>query len=323
VNRDEWLEWRKGGITATEVADAANGTYGGAYEVVARKLGLLPPVEVTEVMQRGHRWQERIADAVHALTGFYVVGEETWCQHAEHDWIRATVDGFFAETAVAEMDEVLGVVEIKTRGLHVHPPRQRWEDQVQWQLLATGLPVGVIAEVAIDDDFDSFRSLTVHEVEADEWRQVELVEVGQMMLTHIEAGTLPEPGAGALDAVKAVHAQASEGEVDIADIADDVERLHKIKQAVKEVTDERDALEARIRDRIADATKGVCDGFTVSVSKPSQVLTDAAEAELVEAWPEFSVTRLDRTAFKKEHKDIYSARSEPLGPRRLTIKEHK
>jgi hypothetical protein len=53
------------------------------------------------------------------------------------------------------------------------------------------------------------------------------------------------------------------------------------------------------------------------------VLTDAAEAELVEAWPEFSVTRLDRTAFKKEHKDIYSARSEPLGPRRLTIKEHK
>lgn len=320
MSEQEWLEWRKAGITATEVADSANGTYGGMYEVVARKLDLLPPVEVTAAMQRGHDWQERIADAVHALTELFVVGEETWCQHQEHDWIRATVDGFLAESAVAEMDDVLGVVEIKTRGVHVRPPRQRWFDQVQWQLLATGLPVGIVAEVAIDDDSDTFRSLTVHEVEADEFRQAELVSIGEQMLAHIEAGTLPEPSASALDAVKAVHREAREGEALIHDLSDEVARLDKLKQAVRDAEAESKALEAVIRDRIADATTGRCDGYTVSISQPGQVLTAEAERALCEQFPEFASPKLNRTKFKTEHKDIYQACTEPLGPRRLTIK---
>ena len=64
TDEDRWLDWRKGGITATDVADAAQGTYGGAYGVVARKLGLIT-VEQNNAMRRGHIWQPRIADAVH------------------------------------------------------------------------------------------------------------------------------------------------------------------------------------------------------------------------------------------------------------------
>ena len=61
-----WKEWRKAGITATDIADAANGTYGGAYAVVARKLDLLEPDAENDQMRRGHRWQPVIADAVNS-----------------------------------------------------------------------------------------------------------------------------------------------------------------------------------------------------------------------------------------------------------------
>ena len=103
---DEWLAWRKGGITATEVADAWCGTYGGAYTVVARKLGRIAPPQQTAAMDRGHRWQETVADAVHALTGQYVVGEETWCEHVDNARHRATVDGFLAPMADCSIDDV-------------------------------------------------------------------------------------------------------------------------------------------------------------------------------------------------------------------------
>ena len=321
MSRDEWLEWRKGGITATEVADAANGTYGGAYEVVAHKLGLLPPVEVNDAMQRGTRWQERIADAVHSLTGFFVVGEETWCEKHDNPMVRATVDGFLAESSEAEIDDVLGVVEIKTRGVNVHPPRGRWFDQVQWQLLATGLPVGIVAEVAIDDSEDTFRSMAIHEVEADEMRQAVLLEVALQLWAHVTYETLPEPDAGSLDAVKQVHSEASGAQVDLTDMADDVSRLAKVKTALKEVDDEAKTIEARIRDRMADATEGVCDGYVVKVSEPTRVLTDAAEDALVEAWPDYVVPKLDRARFKKELKDVYAAHTAPVGARRFSIKE--
>ena len=89
------LQWRREGVTATDVADAAAGTYGGMYGVVARKLGRVT-VEQNEQMARGHRWQPVIADAVHVLTGLYVVGEETWCQCTGDDRWRATVDGFLS-----------------------------------------------------------------------------------------------------------------------------------------------------------------------------------------------------------------------------------
>ena len=39
----DWLEWRRGGIGASDVARAATGKYGGGpIAVVSQKLGLLP-----------------------------------------------------------------------------------------------------------------------------------------------------------------------------------------------------------------------------------------------------------------------------------------
>jgi predicted phage-related endonuclease len=324
-NRDHesWARWRAEGITATDVADAAAGTYGGAYAVVARKLGKLPPPEINDAMQRGHRWQPVVADAVHALTGLYVVGEETWCQHADDDRWRATVDGFLAAQPMATLEELLELLETKTVGVNVRPNRERWEHQVQWQLLVTGLSSAVIAEATIDDLDDSCVGIRLHRLTADPLAQSVLLSVAEDLWRHIEAGTVPDPDTpGALDAVKAIHAAADPDAepVDLTPIAADVVRFADIKAALKAVQDEHDELEARIRAAVGDATKGICDGVTVAVSKPAAVLTREAEAELLAERPDLGRVVLDRDRAKREAPEAYDAARTPTGARRLTIR---
>jgi len=325
AERDEaaWLAWRAEGITATDVARAVTGRYGGAYAVIAEKLGLVERGPVTEVMQRGHRWQQPIADAVHALTGLYVVGEETWCQHGADHWARATVDGFLAPTAEATPDDLLGVLEVKTRGVGVRSDWSYWSAQVQWQLYVTQLSRAVLADAVIDDTTDRVCSLHIAEIEADPDSQT-IYERAVELCDHLQAGTLPDPDSPtALDAVKGVTRTADPDAetVDLSPIASDVARFVEIKAAVKAAEDERDTLEARIRAAVGRATLGVCDGARVSISRPSLVLTKEAEATLLGEHPHLAKTVLDRDRAKAEAPELYDALRQPIGARRLTIKE--
>ena len=318
----QWLEWRRAGVTATDVADAYAGTYGGTYSVVARKLGL-ETVEMNAEMQRGHDWQPVIADAVHTLTGLYVVGEETWCQHPEDERWRATVDGLLADAPEVSIDDVTGVLEVKTRSPHARPNRDRWATQMQWQLLVTGLPRALLAEATIDDDVNECRNVRLEWVDADPDLQAQLVEVAEVIYGHVQAGTLPEPDSpSALDSVKAVHSSADTDAdaVDLTDLEAVVARFADIKAAVKAVEDERDLAEAQIREALGEATKGQVNGFRVSLSAPWKVLTREAEAELLAAHPEFATTVLDKARVKADAEDLYDAFRKPVGARTLTVK---
>ena len=319
----EWLEWRRGGITATEIADAWCGTYGGAYTVVARKLDLLAKVEQTAAMDRGHRWQEPIADAVHALTGLYVVGEETWCEHVDQSRHRATVDGLLAPVPDCSIDDVTDVLEVKTTGVGVRHNLDRTLVQVQWQMYVTGIPHAVIAIATIDDADDTCTGVRLVRCEADVLQQTQLAEEADRLLAHIDAGTLPEPNQpAALDTVKEVYAAAasSADAVILSDYADVVQRLHDIKHAVKTVTDEAKTLEAIVRNALGPATTGVLEGWRVSLSQPAATLTTDAEAALLAERPDLGKLVLDRDKAKAEAPELYEQHRQPVGARRLTIK---
>ena len=60
----EWHGWRGKGITASDIARAVSGRYGGRFGVVADKLGLGEKQEPNERMARGLAWEDRIAGAV-------------------------------------------------------------------------------------------------------------------------------------------------------------------------------------------------------------------------------------------------------------------
>ena len=319
-----WLHWRKDGITATEVADAWCGSYGGAYSVVASKLGKLPPVEQTPAMERGQRWQETIADAVHALTGLYVVGEETWCEHVDESRYRATVDGFLAPIPDCGIDEVTAVLEIKTTGVGVRHNLDRTIAQVQWQMLVTGIPEAVIAIATIDDVDDVCTGMRILRIESDTMVQTQLVDVADGLLAHIDAGTLPPPDtADALETVKVVHAQVDPDPevVDISPIADLVAELHDVKAQIRSLTARANLLEATVRENVGDQTVGKTDGWRVNISRPTLTLTAEAEAQILEQRPDLGKVVLDRDKAKAEAPDLYESHRQPVGARRLTIKQ--
>ena len=315
----KWLQWRREGITATDVADAAAGTYGGAYGVVARKQGRVT-VEQNEQMSRGHRWQPVIADAVHVLTGLYVVGEETWCQCTGDERWRATVDGFLSPLAESSLDDCVAVLEVKTVGVGVSPNRQRWLSQMQWQLLVTGLDRALLAEARIDDTDDTCHGVRLEWVEADDLVQEDLIALAEEMWTHTQDGTLPEPeGASALPVVKEVYSTAEAG-LDVVKLdATDVRFYADLKAEVKARQEQLDIMEAQIRDAMGQATKGAVDGYKISLSEPIKKLTAEREAELLETHPEFGTTVLDRARVKAEAKDLYESFQTRAGARVLRV----
>lgn len=324
--RDEqaWLDWRRAGVTATDVAEATDGTYGGAYQVVASKLGLLPRVETNAAMERGHRWQPTVADAVHTLTGWFVVGEETWCEGNDTRW-RCTVDGLLASTPEATSDELAGVLEIKTVGAGTRHSLERWQHQVQWQLLVTGLQHAVLAVATIDDGDDTCTALRLHRMEADPLHQQMLTGVAEFLWEHMERQELPDPDGKALETVKQVwtFADPDAAPVVLDEIGDELARFDHIKQQIKALQTEADAIEALVRARVADATNGTAPGWLVKVSEPAQQLSADAETILLQKYPHLRMAKLDRTAAKKELGDEYAAHCEPTGARRFTIKAMK
>ena len=327
----QWLAWRRGedlpgraAITASAIARAASGRYGGAYGVVAEHLGLVEKEGDTDGrMARGHALEPIVTTAAETLTGLYIVGEQTWCQHPERPEWRATVDGFAAPTPTPTIEDCTHVAEVKSRGVHVKPAWDYWGPQVQWQLLVTGMPLGLLIEAAFDDAEQRVTKLGLHIIEPDEFAQIALIDLADTLLDHMRNGTLPDPDAGALDTVKAVMSTVyTDAEVvDLSEYADDVARLAKLKTAIKDGEDEARGLEARIRNAVGSATKGVCDGYELTIGKPRRTLTKDGAAALLAERPDLGKTVVDTDLARNVAKATYEAHLTPTGARALTIKE--
>ena len=325
TNTDAWLDWRRGGVGASEVAAAWTGRYGGAYAAVAKKLGHIQPDIPPELADRGIRWEQPIADAVHALTGLYVVGEQSWCEQAGHEHRRATTDGFLAATPETTLDDVVAVLEVKTSTEGTRPAWDYYEAQVQCQMLVTGVPLAVVAVAVIGAD-DQLARLTVSRIEADPDQQTMLAAEYDRLWDHVQTGQLPDPDSpSAAEAVKQATAQSDPDAdtVDLADIAALVAEFGDIKQAEKAAGDRRLELEALIKHRLGAATHGRCDGWTVSYSNPSRILDDTGEEAVLLAYPELGVTVLDRTAAKETLGKQLDEFKTPTGARRLTIRRNR
>lgn len=318
----DWHEWRRQGIGASDIANAYSGAYGGAYAVVADKLGRLPAKASTTQMERGHRWEQTIADAVHQLTGFHVVGEQTWCEHPDQPRHRCTVDGLLAPTGEATIDDVIGVLEVKTVGRGRPMSWSSWEIQTLWQMHVTGLRRALIAAAEIDDTDDTLRRLELRWVDHDPLELEAVLRIADHLLEHIDTETLPTPDGTALDTVAAVHRDADPDAetVDLDDLDDMCETHIDLGRRIDSLQAERDDLAAVIRDRMGAATVGRTGRHRVSVSRPLRILTDDGERALLAEHPELGRVVVDKAAARAA--GIYESFLAPVGSRRLTIAPH-
>lgn len=125
---DEWLSWRRNGITATEVS-CIHGTskWGTALTVYHDKLNPAAPNE-SAVMEWGSRIEpvirRKFADAHPDLKV-----SEGGCY--EDGWMRCSLDGEVGDDAILEIKTTRSDDEWD-------PVPKGYYDQVQWQMLVTG-----------------------------------------------------------------------------------------------------------------------------------------------------------------------------------------
>ena len=327
----DWLAWRAGGIGSSDIAAMASGLYGGMYSVVATKLGYAAGRDIDPaVAARGHRWEQPVADAVRALTGYYVHGEQLCVEAPANPRHRATLDGALATTPTIDgLDQAAATLEIKT-----HPAQAPTSDkirtyrtaQVLWALHCTGLPQGWLVVARIDDADDSIAGLSIETVERDDFQIGLLVELADEALRWVDAGELPPPDdATDIQLVKEIHQlmvpPADRDILDATAVEDDIARWLQITEAQRPLANERKTIEARFREFVGDNMLAENDRYRLRIGESVAKFTDDSAAEALAEFPEYGLTVLDRARFKADHPDIYEALKRPTTDRRITVKE--
>jgi predicted phage-related endonuclease len=338
--RESWLHARRGGFGASDMANALTGTYGGGVSVVADKLGYdTDDRKNLKEKQRGHDWEERIADAVHILTGCYIHAEQSHIVAAHDPRAMCTVDGLVDDRAeIMHVDDAEGVLEIKTHDEHIDAKWDYFEAQCQWQMYVTGkqwvllVVVKFVTDPTTERVLPQFNPQIVHR---DDYLIGILVDLADQLWAHVEAGTLPEPDEFTpVELVREVHRhglslQDHKGRevinetIDIDPLAGDLERYKIVCKAHSALEDEKHDIEKRLRTHMDGAVLAqTSDGrWQLRVGRPIAKFTTDSEDDALGMMPDYSRTVLDRARFKLEQPELHEALKRPTNDRRVTVIE--
>lgn len=326
MNSGDWHAWRARGLGASDIAAAHTGRYGGAYRVVAQKLGHVLGDQIDPALAaRGHRWEEPIADAVHVLTGYWVIGEQMMVTSGSDPRWRATIDGLLhPHPEISGIDEAEALIEIKTSSVHTRPAWGYYTAQVQWQMHVCGKARALLAIAKVEDVDDWLARLELHWVDRDDFEISVLVDLAETLWGHIEAGTLPAPDEHTDVAdVKTVNAEVDPDQhpIDLTPIHTTLAEFEAVKVEAETATARQKELEAVIRAHMGGQILADDGRWRVRVGEPVRKFTSQSEDTALLLHPEYGRTVLDRTRFKTEHPAEYEDFKVPTPDRRLTTKE--
>lgn len=292
LDRDQWLEVRKGGIGSSDAGAAVGlNPYKSQLQLWMEKTGRdanLPktdPNDETSPMYWGTLLEPIVAAHYTKRTGNRVRRINAVLQHPDEPWMLANID---REVTGAPDVQIL---ECKTAGIN---GARLWKDgvpeyvqlQVLHQLAVTGKQAADVAVLLGGQD------LQVHRIERDEILIRRLIELERKFWRYVVDDVAPPAdGSDSADtALRALYPQDSGQTLDLsADFA--MSGVFSDLLAVRQVLDQQSQLEAQLKQRIqqhmGDATKAIFETGEVTWkrSKDSQVL-DAArlckdEPELV------------------------------------------
>lgn len=204
----EWLEARRKGITASEIAVVMGlSPYSSPYKLYHQKTGVLPPDDETAAMERGKVLESYIADKfakAHPEFALLGTGRELFA-HPDRPWQMATpdrnicelltVDPYYGRTAA--YGDLLAVLECKTDagsedwgedGTDEIPVHYR--AQVLWQMNVMGVETAHVACLRIRD-----WKLRTYLITLDDaaWHDLSLmIEAGRDFLDQIDTGDAPD-----------------------------------------------------------------------------------------------------------------------------------
>lgn len=175
--REEWLAYRRSGITATDlVAIMGQSAYRTAFDIWTDKV-MPPPEDETDIGEAGF-WGQRLEEPV----------AQAW---AEKHNVRIRRIGLVANDkntwALASLDRIVNgcpdgrcALEVKTRNLFVQSEWEKAlpvdvETQVRWQLLVTGLDHAHVAALI------GGQRMVEHRVDRDAEKEQRLIDAAKII----------------------------------------------------------------------------------------------------------------------------------------------
>jgi putative phage-type endonuclease len=283
VPEDDWLEWRRQGIGASDVAGVLGlSPWASPYSVWSDKTYGTGDDRDTLAMSFGRRAEPMIAPWFTEQTGLYVSGHQTRCEHPHKPWQRCTIDGRVHETGPSGGDyygtelkwgDAIGVYEAKTtndtpkqwetEGIPVH-----YQCQAQWTMHVTATDHCWFAVLHLAFGRPD---LKVYQLDRDQ-QDIDLITstVERFWLDHVLTGTPPDTDTHPATTYATKHLPASVGDMVELDgeIAGHVIALAQHKRTLKELEQLVDLSENAIRAALGDATEGFHDGHLIVSHRP-------------------------------------------------------
>lgn len=321
-----WHLWRSQGVGGSDIAALIGlSPYASPVSLYYDKVGMTEPMPETQRLRIGKRMEAVLAAEFHDETGLWVVGEQTWCNHPEHQWAKCTVDGFVSESpAGANMPEgLLGTIQFKTDG------RFGWPDgipphiraQCVWEMGVTNLTHCWLTVMFAGFRVETFEIPWDFDAVAD-W-QFMLDRARTFWHDHVQAGIVPpmDDHAATARVLADVYAEPDpESTLDADDAARQlIARLQVAKATTKAAEATEDRLSNEVRALLGDnellidgwiepgprSKKGPKPNVLASWRKSTRSWVDldsirAADAELVEAHTHLTESRTLRVSKIKE-----------------------
>lgn len=281
TDEDDWLEQRRAGIGASDIAKILGvSPYGSAFTVWASKVRGVDQVQTAD-MSRGKRREDVILEDFTLETGLFVGGRQLFIAHPQFPWARATLDGVAFEAppadhpsvyGIEDLEHALGVVEAKHDGSF-----SRWSEipdhhqlQVQWQLFVSGFDNGWLA-VWHSGRFEKY------EIERDRGLQNMMLDrASDFRAKHLTGGVgepiPPDPDGSDATTRAIADLWDADDETIIelsSDMAADVEALRGLQIRASDIEKQIKELKNRIRVSMQEATVGTIGGEVAVTWKPS------------------------------------------------------
>lgn len=314
IERSEWLDWRRQGIGASEVAAImGRSPWATAWSVWATKcvdavIERERNDEGTFAMRFGLHAEDFVASEWEDQTGLRVVERQRRAVHPAYSWARATLDGIVVDHEGADpMLDALGVFESKTTS---DPPwddvPQHYVDQTLWQMFVTDLEHAYLA--VVHRPFGRPEPRT-YEVERDDAAILVMRDaVESFWRDHVLTGVPPsvDDSQRTADAIReAFPPDPDRGHVDASLIGDAVESIGELV-VLREQRKQLDAAirrhEGIVRTALGDATDGYVDG------------------QLAVTWRDQTAMRVDLAEMTSDHPDIVERYRRPQTSRVLRVK---
>lgn len=295
--KEEWLKYRKQGITGTD-AGAITGMnpYVSAFQVYQDKITEGYEETDNESMRQGRDLEEYVARRFSEDTGLKVIKANAIYRNDDHPMMLADFDRLIVGQRVG--------LECKT----VSPySAEKWKDgaipahyqmQVQHYLAVSGFDSWYIAALVFGREF------IIRKIDRDEELIRYLVQIEKRFWTdNVCARILPDP-----DGTKRCSEQIArlyyksdfKKTVELPGCNDMLDRRMEIAGMIDKLEQEKECIDQRIKLEMQDAAYGRTSNYNVS-------------------WVSYDSVRLDTKKLKEEKPDIYKEYEKSTSSRRFSV----